>query len=265
MRDILTKEQLLEMGFWQDSVFDNLFHDDDGDTYNLKSNRFISKRYTDPETGIKYSLSSLRNNTTIKNLEGYVEIPGFSNYMISKEGVVYSKTYKKKMNPFTSTSGYLSVIIKDDSGSDRNRMIHHLVIMAYKNDEYLKLKESHELYNPSDENYLVVNHIDGNKLNNHLDNLKVISQKVNYKHDVDTGLKVTKPVVVRWVDTGEEKEFISMQSVASALGIDNKTLSQRFTGKDYLKTVYPEGVQIRFLNILILKNQSITLIMVQYL
>jgi hypothetical protein len=248
MRDILTKEQLLEMGFWQDSVFDNLYHDDDGDTYNLKSNRFISKRYTDPETGIKYSLSSLRNNTAIKDLEGYVKIPGFSNYMISKEGVVYSKVYKKKMNPFTSTSGYLSVIIKDDNGSDRNRMIHHLVVMAYKNDEYLKLKESHGLYSPSDEGYLVINHIDGNKLNNHLDNLEVISQKENYKHTVDTGLKVTKPVVVRWVDTGEEKEFISMQSAASALGIDNKTLSQRFTSKDYLRTVYPEGVQIRFLS-----------------
>ena len=191
MRDILTKEQLLEMGFWQDGVFDNLYHDDDGDTYNLKTNRFISKRYNDPETGIKYSLSSLRNNTAIKNLEGYVEIPGFSNYMISKEGVVYSKVYKKKMSPFTNTSGYLSVIIKDDDGNDRNRMIHYLVIMAYKNDEYLKLKESHELYTPSDERCLVVKHIDGNKQNNHLDNLEVISQKENYKHAADTRLKTT--------------------------------------------------------------------------
>lgn len=248
MRDILTKEQLLELGFWQDNIFDNLFHDDEGNTYNLKSSRFIGKRYTDPETGIKYSLTSLRNNTAIKNLEGYAEIPGFNNYMVSKEGVIYSKVYKKKLSPFTNTSGYLSVIIKDDDGNDRNRMVHYLVIMAYRNDEYLKLKESHELYAPSDERCLVVNHIDGNKQNNHLNNLEVISQKENYKHIVDTGLKVTKPVVIRWVDTGEEKEFISMQSASTALGIDNKTLSQRFTSKDYLRTVYPEGVQIRLLS-----------------
>lgn len=248
MKDILTKEQLLDRGFWQDKIFDNLFHDDNGNTYNLRSNKFIHKNYNDPKTGIKYSLSSLRNNTAIKNLEGYVEIPGFSNYMVNKEGVLYSKVYKKRLSPFTNTSGHLSVIIKDDDGNDRNRMVHYLVIMAYKNDEYLKLKESHELYTPSDERCLVVNHIDGNKQNNHLDNLKVISQKENFKHTVDTGLKVTKPVVIRWADTGEEKEFITIQSAASALGIDNKTLSQRFTSKDYLRTVYPEGVQIRFLS-----------------
>lgn len=30
MKDILTKEQLLERGFWQDKIFDNLFHDNRG-------------------------------------------------------------------------------------------------------------------------------------------------------------------------------------------------------------------------------------------
>ena len=75
MKDILTKQQLLDRGFWQDNIFDNLYHDDKGRTYNLLSNKFIQKRYTDPKTGIKYSLSSLRNNSSIKDLSGFVEIP----------------------------------------------------------------------------------------------------------------------------------------------------------------------------------------------
>lgn len=247
MKDILSKEELLERGFWQDKIFDNLFHDNDGNTYNLKTNNFINKQYKDTETGIYYSLASLRNGTTIKDLEGFVEIPGFSKYMINKEGVVYSKVYKKRLSPF-NTSGYYSIMLKDDNGVERNRRVHHLVIMTYKHEDYLKMKESHEKYNPSDEGYLVVNHIDGNKLNNSLDNLEVISQKENYKHAIDTGLKLTKPVVLKWIDTGEEKEFISMQSASLALGLNHKTLSQRFTSRDYLRTVYPEGIQIRFLS-----------------
>lgn len=247
MKDILTKEQLLERGFWQDKIFDNLFHDNRGNTYNLRSNQFISKNYNDPETDIRYSLTSLRNGTAIKDLDGFIEIPGFNNYMINKEGTVYSKIYKKRMSPSIGMSGYMHLILKDDGGTDRNRSIHHLVIMAYRNNEYLKLKESHELFTPSDEGYLVVNHLDGNKQNNHLDNLEVISQKENYRHAIDLGLKITKPVVIRWVDTGEEKEFISMQSASLALGLNNKTLSQRFACVDYPRTVYPEGVQIRFL------------------
>lgn len=247
MKDILSKEELLERGFWQDKIFDNLFHDNDGNTYNLKTNNFINKQYKDTETGIYYSLASLRNGTAIKDLEGFVEIPGFSKYMINKEGVVYSKVYKKRLSPF-NTSGYYSIMLKDDNGVERNRRVHHLVIMTYKHEDYLKMKESHEKYNPSDEGYLVVNHIDGNKLNDSLDNLEVISQKENYKHAIDTGLKLTKPVVIKWIDTGEEKEFISMQSASLALGLNHKTLSQRFTSKDYLRTVYPEGIQIRFLS-----------------
>lgn len=247
MKDILSKEELLERGFWQDKIFDNLFHDNEGNTYNLKTNNFINKQYKDPETKIYYSLASLRNGTAIKDLEGFVDIPGFSKYMVNRDGVVFSKVYKKRLNPF-NTSGYYSIMLKDDNGVERNRRVHHLVIMTYKHEDYLKMKESHEKYNPSDEGYLVVNHIDGNKLNNCIDNLEVISQKENYKHAIDTGLKLTKPVVIKWVDTGEEKEFISMQSASLALGISYKTLSQRFTSKDYLRTVYPEGVQIRFLS-----------------
>ena len=78
MKDILTKEQLLERGFWQDKIFDNLFHDNRGNTYNLRSNQFISKNYNDPETDIRYSLTSLRNGTAIKDLDGFIENPGFS-------------------------------------------------------------------------------------------------------------------------------------------------------------------------------------------
>lgn len=248
MKDILTKEQLLERGFWQDKIFDNLFHDNDGNTYNLRTNRFINKLYSDPETKIKYSLVSLRNGTVIKDLVGFVEIPGFNNYMINKEGILYSKVYKRKLSPFVNSSGYLAVMIKDDDGLDRNRMIHHLVIMGFKYNDYLKLKESQENYTFSDAEYLIINHIDGNKQNNCLDNLEIVSQKENYKRSDDSSIKLTKPVVIRWVDTGEEKEFISIQSASAVLGTDAKTLRQRFTSKDYLRTVYPEGVQIRFLS-----------------
>ena len=62
--------------------------------------------------------------------------------MINREGVLYSKIYKKRMSPVPNSSGYMSVVVKDDNGNSGTRSIHHLVIMGFKYDEYLKFKES---------------------------------------------------------------------------------------------------------------------------
>lgn len=97
------------------------------------------------------------------------EIKNYPNYLISKDGKVYSKRLRKYLEQKTLPSGYKNVKLCNDTIMD-DVYIH--VIVA---DHFLP---THKL----DRKLLIVNHIDGDKSNNKLDNLEFITQKENMNH-----------------------------------------------------------------------------------
>lgn len=128
---------------------------------------------------------------TIGDVE-YYQIPKLNDiYYISKNGYVFVKerTITKKCGikmrmksrikiPLISNTGYYAIGICEN-GKTIQTNIHSLLAITFIDENYLDKK-------------LVVNHIDGNKLNNDLGNIELISKAENNAHAVATGLNPKK-------------------------------------------------------------------------
>ena len=89
-------------------------------------------------------------------------------YEITREGQVINKTNGHVLTPQPNGKGYLRVKI-----DGKLQFVHRLVAQKYI---------------PNPNNYEQVNHKDGNKLNNNVDNLEWTSNQMNRDHAVKTGL-----------------------------------------------------------------------------
>ena len=85
----------------------------------------------------------------------FVKIPEYENYSVNRLGVVRNKT-GKIITPIMNTSGYYDIRMQQN-GVQKNQKVHRLLGIVFI---------------PNPENKTVVDHIDRNKTNNSLDNLR---------------------------------------------------------------------------------------------
>ena len=105
----------------------------------------------------------------------YGTIPNYSNYIFDRDGNVYSLNYNKTgktkiLKQQKNKYGYMMIQLFDDNRKSRLLSVHRLIAMAF-----LPLVEG--------KNY--VNHIDGVKSNNRVDNLEWCTLSENTKHSYD--------------------------------------------------------------------------------
>lgn len=94
-----------------------------------------------------------------------VKIPGYEHYHVSEEGVVVNTLTNKVLKTDLNSSGYKRVTLSN--GKICRMTVHRIVALTYISDNTAGL---------------VVNHKDGNKLNNHYSNLEWVSHSENRKH-----------------------------------------------------------------------------------
>lgn len=128
------------------------------------------------KTELSRKIDKLFDKAFPELVEG-IELPNLSKYKIRKNGDVYSKYEAKVLKPANNKKGYLQVSLIQDDGQTKSLLVHRLVAMAF-------LEEC--------EDKTQVNHIDGNKKNNHVNNLEWCTGTDNLVHAVTTGLYKTK-------------------------------------------------------------------------
>ena len=114
-------------------------------------------------------------NLIFINDEKFHQIENFSSYFISRNGNIYNDRMDRIMNQnIIKGTGYKAVNLKNDDGKYITKKVHKLLIQAFI---------------PNLLNKKCVNHIDGNKLNNSLDNLEWCTHSENLQHAWNLGLR----------------------------------------------------------------------------
>lgn len=142
----------------------------------------------------------------------------FSNYLISSKGRVRHKIKNNLLRP-SITCGYYKVRLSKN-GMVQDFMIHKLVYMLFFDDNEL-------------EGY-VIDHIDGNKLNNSIENLRKVSNSENVLsalYETKTN-QSTKKVTQYNLDGKPIKTYESARAAARELSLDASTISKVCRGKN---------------------------------
>ena len=124
-------------------------------------------------------------------------------YEITRDGKVINKHTGHTLAPQPNGKGYLRVSI-----GKKLMFIHRLVA---------------EKYIPNPENKPQVNHKDGNKLNNCVDNLEWVTNQENRNHAVDNDLQVTGEKC-SWAKLTEE----NVKEIRANPGYENEYWARKF-------------------------------------
>lgn len=106
---------------------------------------------------------------------------GFSKYLISSDGQVYSLVTHKLIGMGVTAHGYMRTSVCNDKGIKKGMLVHRLVYMAHKG---------------AIPKGLQINHKDENKTNNNVENLNLMTNRENANHGsrnerISRTLKVT--------------------------------------------------------------------------
>ena len=114
-------------------------------------------------------------------MKDYKIIPGYSQHQASRKGVIRRFDNHRTLLNAPTSGGYLRTKVKEDFGGWKHMYTHRLVALTY-------------LDNP--ENKPEVNHINGIKTDNRVENLEWMTAKENHDHSVHTGLQVKRTAEV---------------------------------------------------------------------
>lgn len=140
-------------------------------------------------------------------------IKKYPKYCATKDGRIYSLKSNKFLMPSIRSDGYAQINIYVGGSKSKSIKIHRLIA---------------ETFLPNPENKRDVNHINGIKSDNRVENLEWVTHSDNIKHAFQNGLKTIgekhrntfiKNISKKVIDTNTGIEYDSVLSASKALNI----------------------------------------------
>lgn len=163
-----------------------------------------------------------------------------SKYEVSSYGQIRNTKTKHTLHQYISKHGYCILQVKPTPNEKKNIRVHQIVAEAF--------------IGPCPDGY-VVNHKDGNKQNNHVDNLEYVTPSQNNQHALDTGLRhpanmkeysprgekhykatIDKDMVYKILRMRDETGF-GCRKIASALNVSRGAVDGILIGKTWKDVV----------------------------
>ena len=161
------------------------------------------------------------------------EYPLNTNYLVNEKGEIFSKRFNKKLTPKVNWDGYHRVQIWKDN---KCVMVSWHRIIA-------------QTFIPNPENKPFVNHINGVKSDNRVENLEWCTQQENIIHAFKTGLskpqvngKLSRKVNQFDLEDNHIKTWDSIMQVERELGIKHSNISYACKSS----TNYAKGFKWRY-------------------
>lgn len=144
-------------------------------------------------------------------MEYWKQIEGYPHLLISSKGRIWTLTYNRELKPYLTNRGYMNIGLNRDKVI-KTTSVHRLVAQAFI---------------PNPNNLPAVDHIDGNKLNNNVENLQWISNSDNCRKAVSSRGGRIIPIVC--VETG--KVYRSIKAAATELKMSDAVISAIIKGE----------------------------------
>jgi DNA-binding transcriptional regulator YiaG len=156
-------------------------------------------------------------------MENCKVINGFENYLIFRDGRILNRTRKKFLSIKIGKTGYHRVDLYN-LGKNKTFNVHRLLAKAFI---------------PNYENKPCVNHIDGIKSNNCIDNLEWVTHKENIQHAFKNNLIVMpskekhyqKKLSIKLVSEIRNCNGISQRKIAKIFNVSQSTIHEIKTNK----------------------------------
>lgn len=169
---------------------------------------------------------------------GFYVIPGYSRHAVNSDGIPYSRTSNRlqevrSANP-KQKNAYFNTNFKNDAYAQCTVGIHRALATAF-----YQLKTNPEK--------ITVNHKNGNKTDNRLENLELVSYRDNNMHARETGLrKSVSPIVVRDYKEMVETIYGCIADVALVLGTHTSRIYANMC--DPGKPLFKDRYKVRLLS-----------------
>ena len=146
---------------------------------------------------------------------GYYQIPYFSNYVISKCGVLIKKSNGQIIQASKALTDYYTFRMTSDDGKTSNMLRHRIIGMTF-------------ISYPFNFQEMDINHKNTIKGDDRIDNLEWCTRSENMYHAYENDLRNdNKPVCVRDIHTGEIFIYPSFSLAANNFGVAATTISNR--------------------------------------